>query len=87
MIKKIKEKLSKKFTSNNSVLITRERHRLKLNECLKEIDNFLKKDKNKDLELAAEDLRMATRHLGSIVGKVDVEEILGSIFKDFCIGK
>ena len=54
---------------------------------LSEIDNFLKKDQNKDLELAAEDLRMATRHLGSIVGKVDVEEILGSIFKDFCIGK
>jgi tRNA modification GTPase len=85
LIKKIKEKLSKKFTSNNTALITRERHRI--NECLKEIDNFLKKDQNKDLELAAEDLRMATRHLGSIVGKVDVEEILGSIFKDFCIGK
>tara|TARA_B100000945_G_C20152733_1_gene489327 strand:- start:80 stop:706 length:627 start_codon:yes stop_codon:yes gene_type:complete len=87
LIKMIKEKLSKKFTSNNSALITRERHRLKLNECLKEIDKFLKKDQKKDLELAAEDLRMATRHLGSIVGKVDVEEILGSIFKDFCIGK
>ena len=87
LIKKLKEKLSKKFTSNNTALITRERHRVKLNECLKEIDNFLKKDQNKDLELAAEDLRMATRHLGSIVGKVDVEEILGSIFKDFCIGK
>ena len=87
LIKKIKEKLSKKFTSNNGALITRERHRVKLNECLKEIDKFLKKDQNKDLELAAEDLRMATRHLGSIVGKVDVEEILGSIFKDFCIGK
>ena len=51
LIKKIKEKLSKKFTSNNSALITRERHRLRLNECLKEIDNFLKKDQNKDLEL------------------------------------
>ncbi len=87
LIKSIKDKLSKKFMSSKSVLITRERHRLKLNECLKEIDNFLKKDQNKDLELAAEDLRMATRHLGSIVGKVDVEEILGSIFKDFCIGK
>ena len=87
LIEKIKEKLSKKFTSNNTVLITRERHRIKLNQCLKEIDNFLKKDQNKDLELAAEDLRMATRYLGSIVGKVDVEEILGSIFKDFCIGK
>ena len=87
LIKKIKEKLSKKFTSNNSALITRERHRVKLNGCLKEIDKFLKKDQNKDIELAAEDLRMATRHLGSIVGKVDVEEILGSIFNDFCIGK
>ena len=87
LIKKIKEKLSKKFTFNNSNLITRERHRVKLNDCLKEIDKFQKKDQNKDIELAAEDLRMATRHLGSIVGKVDVEEILGSIFKDFCIGK
>ena len=87
LIKKIKEKLNKKFSSNNSALITRERHRVKLNDCLKEIDKFLKKDQNKDIELAAEDLRMATRHLGSIVGKVDVEEILGSIFKDFCIGK
>jgi tRNA modification GTPase len=87
LIKKIKEKLSKKFTSNNNALITRERHRVKLNDCLKEIDKFLEKDQNKDIELAAEDLRMATRHLGSIVGKVDVEEILSSIFKDFCIGK
>jgi len=87
LINLIKTKLSKKISSNNSALITRERHRVKLNECLKEIDKFLKKDQTKDLELAAEDLRMATRHLGSIVGKVDVEEILGSIFKDFCIGK
>ncbi len=87
LINLIKAKLSKKFTSNKSSLITRERHRIKLNDCLKEINKFLKKDQSKDLELAAEDLRMATRHLGSIVGKVDVEEILGSIFKDFCIGK
>ena len=87
LINLVKAKLSKKFSSNNNTLITRERHRVKLNECLKEIDKFLKKDQSKDLELAAEDLRMATRHLGGIVGKVDVEEILGSIFKDFCIGK
>ncbi len=87
LINLIKAKLSKKIISNNNALITRERHRVKLNDCLNEINKFLKKDQNKDLELAAEDLRMATRHLGSIVGKVDVEEILGSIFKDFCIGK
>ena len=87
LINLIKDKLSKKFSSNNNVLITRERHRVKLNDCLIEIDKFLRKDQSNELELAAEDLRMATRHLGGIVGKVDVEEILGSIFKDFCIGK
>ena len=43
--------------------------------------------KQKIFDKAAEDLRLATRHLGMIVGKVDVEEILGSIFNDFCIGK
>jgi tRNA modification GTPase len=87
LITLIKSKLSRKFSTSNDVLVTRERHRIKLNECLKEIDNFLKKDKNKYIEMAAEDLRIATRHLGGIVGKVDVEEILDSIFKDFCIGK
>ena len=87
LVQKIKKKLSNKYVSSKSSLVTRERHRIKLNECLKEIEKFLKKDQNKNLELAAEDLRMATRHLGSIIGKVDVEEILGSIFNDFCIGK
>jgi tRNA modification GTPase len=86
-IKKLKEKLIKKFTTQDNILVTRERHRFKLNECLNEINKFLEKNHNTDIELAAEDLRMATRHLGAIVGKVDVEEILGSIFKDFCIGK
>ena len=47
----------------------------------------VKKDQKKEIESAAEDRRLATRHLGGIVGKVDVEEILGSIFQDFCIGK
>ena len=85
LINKIKEKLKKKFVSSSNVLITRERHRIKLIQCQKEIEKFLKKNQKKEIELAAEDLRMATRHLGSIVGKVDVEEILGSIFKDFCM--
>ena len=87
LITRIKKELSLKFILSKNILVTRERHRVKLNICLKEIDNFLKKDQKKDIEMAAEDLRLATRHLGSIVGKVDVEEILGSIFKDFCIGK
>jgi len=87
LINRIKTKLSKKFITSYDILITRERHRQKLTACLKEIDSFLKKDQNKDIEMGAEDLRLATRHLGSVVGKVDVEEVLGSIFKNFCIGK
>jgi tRNA modification GTPase len=51
------------------------------------LKNFNDKNKDADLDKGAEDLRLATRHLGMIVGKVDVEEILGSIFNDFCIGK
>ena len=87
LVNKIKHKLSSKFILSKNILVTRERHRIKLNECLKEIENFQKKDQKKDIEMAAEDLRLATRHLGGIVGKVDIEEILESIFKDFCIGK
>ncbi len=49
--------------------------------------NFKNKNGSEDYDKAAEDLRLATRHLGMIVGKVDVEEILASIFNDFCIGK
>ncbi|MDC0449322.1 tRNA uridine-5-carboxymethylaminomethyl(34) synthesis GTPase MnmE [Pelagibacteraceae bacterium] len=87
LITRIKKELSSKFMLSKNILVTRERHRIKLNICLEEIENFLKKNQKKDIEIAAEDLRLATRHLGSIMGKVDVEEILGSIFKDFCIGK
>ena len=47
----------------------------------------MKKRHGQDIEKAAEDLRLATRYLGKIVGKVEVEEILGSIFNEFCIGK
>ena len=87
LINLIKEQLSNKISNINNILVSRERHRSKLNSCLVELGKFLKKTHTKEIELAAEDLRMATRHLGSIIGKVDVEEILGSIFKDFCIGK
>ena len=87
LILKIKNKLQGKFISNEDILITRERHRQHLVECMKNLKNFNNKYDTEDFDKAAEDLRLATRHLGMIVGKVDVEEILGSIFNDFCIGK
>ena len=87
LISKIKSKLKNKFTTTEDILITRERHRVNLLNCVKHLDKFQKKKTSKDFDKAAEDLRLATRHLGMIVGKVDVEELLGSIFNDFCIGK
>ena len=87
LITKIKDKLKNEFISNGDILITRERHRQHLIQCVEYLNNFSEKNDKKDFDKAAEDLRLATRHLGMIVGKVDVEEILGSIFNDFCIGK
>ena len=87
LITKIKNKLKKKFIVNEDILITRERHRQNLISCAEHLENFCNKKSSKDFDKAAEDLRLATRHLGMIVGKVDVEELLGSIFNDFCIGK
>ncbi len=87
LIKKIKNYLKDKFITEEDILITRERHRQHLAQCVDHLKNFLDKNSKKDFDKAAEDLRLATRHLGMIVGKVDVEEILGSIFNDFCIGK
>ena len=87
LIVKIKDNLKNKFISEEDILISRERHRQHLVHCANYLNNFLEKNDKKDFDKAAEDLRLATRHLGMIVGKVDVEEILGSIFNDFCIGK
>ena len=87
LILKIKNKLKNKFISNEDILITRERHRKNLENCAEHLKKFQESRATKDVGKAAEDLRLATRHLGMIVGKVDVEELLGSIFNDFCIGK
>ena len=87
LILKIKNNLKNKFISGDDILITRERHRQHLQQCLNHLLYFNQKKEIEDFDKAAEDLRLATRHLGMIVGKVDVEEILGSIFNDFCICK
>ncbi|MEH6629429.1 MAG: tRNA uridine-5-carboxymethylaminomethyl(34) synthesis GTPase MnmE [Halopseudomonas aestusnigri] len=64
--------------------ITRQRHRSALQDTTEALSRALIIDLP---ELCAEDLRLATRHLGRITGKVDVEDLLDVIFRDFCIGK
>lgn len=64
--------------------LTRARHRTALEECRE----ALKRAENADLpELVAEDVRLGVRALGRITGRVDVEDLLDVIFRDFCIGK
>jgi len=64
--------------------LTRARHRSALEECREALGRAL----NAPLpELAAEDVRLASRALGRITGRVDVEDLLDVIFRDFCIGK
>ncbi len=87
LIDMIKKNLKNKFISQEDVYITRQRHRTNLEKCVEHLTNFEEKSSIEDFDKAAEDLRLATRALGMIVGNVGVEEILGSIFSDFCIGK
>lgn len=65
--------------------MTRARHREALEECVAALGRFVAGETAP--ELAAEDLRLATRALGRITGRVDVEDVLDVIFRDFCIGK
>ena len=87
VISEIKFILKKSLYTNTDVFITRERHRIDLNNCIISLQDFKNKNINEDFDKATEDLRVAVRTLGKVVGKVDVEEILSSIFNDFCIGK
>lgn len=67
-------------------LLTRARHRVHVEGCVFALTSFLE-DRNLGLDMAAEELRLASTELGRITGAVDVEEILDVIFRDFCIGK
>jgi tRNA modification GTPase len=64
--------------------LTRARHREALEDCVQSLIRFAQIDLP---ELAAEDLRMATRSLSRITGRIDVEDVLDVVFSDFCIGK
>ncbi|NRB10223.1 MAG: tRNA uridine-5-carboxymethylaminomethyl(34) synthesis GTPase MnmE [Rickettsiaceae bacterium] len=79
------EKLAEKIASpSNDPLITRERHRHSLRLALEYLENF---SLDNDLILATEDIRMTIRAMSNIIGEVTVDEIIGEIFSNFCIGK
>jgi len=75
------------YDNQSDTLISRSRHRNLLEKTSKHLKNYLKISRSNDVEKVAEELRIASNYLGEIVGFIGVEEVLGRIFKDFCIGK
>lgn len=68
-------------------LVTRARHRRTLEEVLAALNRALEPGLGSQEDLLAEELRAATAALGRLTGRVDVEDVLDVIFRDFCIGK
>eukprot|EP00658_Telonema_sp_P-2_P067219 TRINITY_DN56157_c0_g1_i1.p1 TRINITY_DN56157_c0_g1~~TRINITY_DN56157_c0_g1_i1.p1 ORF type:complete len:183 (+),score=71.08 TRINITY_DN56157_c0_g1_i1:62-610(+) len=71
---------------SDAPVITRARHRGHLKKCLESLRGFDEVAES-EAEIGAEELRMALRELGSVTGHVGVEELLGVVFSEFCIGK
>jgi tRNA modification GTPase len=67
-------------------LITRERHRQAFSAAVAALARILA-DLDRPIEFLAEDLRLTIRSLESLIGGVDVEDVLGDIFSRFCVGK
>jgi tRNA modification GTPase len=70
-----------------SGLVTRARHRAALTEAAGALDRALGLGPDGPDELLAEELRLAARALGRLTGRIDVEDLLDVIFREFCVGK
>ena len=84
LLAKLTNDVSERCQLSADPTITKTRYITALRECVTSLERY----KSAALtELAAEDLRLAARSIGRITGQVSVEEVLGLIFEDFCIGK
>ena len=80
---KVRERLE---GPNEATVLTRARHRHALEDAARSLEHALAPP-DEQPELLAEDLRLALRSIGRITGRVDIEELLDVVFRDFCIGK
>ena len=87
LIENLENILNALYENQSDTLISRTRHRTLLAKTSKHLKNYLKISQSKDIEKVAEELRIASNYLGEIVGFIGVEEVLGRIFQDFCVGK
>ncbi|WP_374698267.1 tRNA uridine-5-carboxymethylaminomethyl(34) synthesis GTPase MnmE [Wolbachia endosymbiont (group B) of Limnophora tigrina] len=85
LISLIKKKAEEKFGHDRDTpVITRQRHRNHMQKALEHLQRF---NIDNPIELISEDLRLAAFELGAVIGVINVEEILDSVFSNFCVGK
>ena len=86
----LRERLSFLVASHTNVseqaVMVRSRHRTAVTESIRCLNDALSK-RDDALELMAEDVRKAAHAMASITGRIGVEDFLGRIFSEFCIGK
>jgi tRNA modification GTPase len=80
----LEAEVARRFAVTAAPALTRARHRAAVEECVAALSRF---DPDAEIELAAEDLRLAVAAIGRITGRVDVDELLDVVFREFCIGK
>ncbi len=86
LVERLAEEARRLAGGAEDAVITRERHRQELQAAHEALAAFLDGDPA-EMEMRAEDLRVAAFALGRLTGRVDVEHVLGEIFSQFCIGK
>lgn len=84
MVRVLEDEVAARFAVTSAPMLTRARHRAAVEECREALVRF---DPRAGAELAAEDLRLAARAIGRISGRIEVDDILDVIFREFCIGK
>ena len=75
------------FNDGEEAAPNRARHIINLRQAQTSLKKSLTELDNNNIEICAEFLRSASMSLGRIIGQIDVEDVLDSLFKDFCIGK
>ena len=84
LLDRLLHRISQDFGTDDQPTLTRQRHRTALTTCHTHV---VRAGQATELELMAEDMRLAARALGQITGRVHVDDFLDVIFSDFCIGK
>jgi tRNA modification GTPase len=87
LVATLAEHAKETFVLGEPSIVTRARHRAALTETVEALERAIEQGSRGQEDLVAEELRLAARRLGRITGRVDVEDILDVIFRDFCIGK